>query len=486
MTEEIGMDKPIVLVVDDKLSAREAYRQMLKNDYEVVLRGNGREALEFVKQRPPHAVLLDIKMPDMDGIEVLRQMKEICPEVEVVMVTAYASLETAKEAMKYGAMEYLIKPAGIKEVKEAIRKAVSRRMRKARFDEKLLMLLSFTRSVTSSLDERKVLDTILEWAERFFEAEMIWLYKTDTATPELWASKGELSGSDEMLREAERIAAETMEGRELIVESERGIAGLPLIARDKVIGAFVFRSPMLREEEIGPSLKSLLTIFSDHAAIALENARLYEERKRVEEHLRKSMEKLKNSLNGIIQAMALAVEMRDPLTAGHQRRVAELACAIAREMGLPEERIEAIRMAGMIHDLGKISVPAEILTKSAPSRLTEAEFALIKNHPQVGYEILKEIEFPYPIAQIVLQHHERVNGSGYPQGLKGDQIMLEAKIIAVADVVEAMASHRPYRPALGIEAALNEISQNKGVLYDPDVVEACLKLFKEGKFELKP
>lgn len=477
------MDKPIVLVVDDKLSAREAYRQMLKCDYEVVLKGSGAEALEFVKQGPPHAVLLDIKMPDMDGIEVLKRMKEICPELEVVMVTAYASLETAKEAMKYGAVEYLIKPASIKEVREAIRKAVSRRMRKARFDEKLLMLLSFTRSVTSLLDEGRVLETILEWAERFFEAEMIWLYKTDTLTPELLASKGELSRSEEMLRAAQRIATETMERKELIIDKERGTAGLPLIVRDKVIGAFVFKSPMLREEEIGPPMKSLLTIFSDHAAIALENARLYAERKRAEENLRESMEKLKNSLNGIIQAMALAVEMRDPFTAGHQRRVAELACAIAGEMGLPEERIEAIRMAGMIHDLGKISVPAEILTKSPPSKLTEAEFALIKNHPQVGYEILKEIDFPYPIAQIVLQHHERMDGSGYPQGLRGDQIMLEARIIAVADVVEAMVSHRPYRPPLGIEAALKEISRNKGALYDPDVVEACLKLFEEGRFE---
>lgn len=480
------MNKPIVLVVDDKLSAREAYRQMLKNDYDVILKGNGVEALELIKQCPPHAVLLDIKMPDMDGIEVLKKIKEIHPEVEVIMVTAYASLETAKEAMKYGAMEYLIKPAGIKEVRDAVKKAVSRRIRKARFDEKLLMLLCFTRSVTSLLDERKVLETILDWAEKFFEAEMIWLYKTDAANPELWASKGEFSKSNEMLKEAERIALDTTEGKELIVESDRGMAGLPLIVRDRVIGAFVFKSPMLREEGINPSLKSLLTIFSDHAAIALENARLYDERRKAEESLRDNMEKLRNSLNGVIQAMALAVEKRDPFTAGHQRRVAELACAIAEEMDLPEERIEAIRMAGMIHDLGKISVPAEILGKFAPSRLTEAEFALIKNHPLVGYEILKEIEFPYPIAQIVLQHHERMDGSGYPQGLKGDQIMLEARIIAVADVVEAMTSHRPYHPALGIETALEEISQNKGVLYDPDVVEACLRLFREGRFEFKP
>jgi HD-GYP domain-containing protein (c-di-GMP phosphodiesterase class II) len=160
--------------------------------------------------------------------------------------------------------------------------------------------------------------------------------------------------------------------------------------------------------------------------------------------------------------------------------VAELARAIASEMGLSEERIDGLYMAGIIHDLGKISVPAEILSK--PGRLSDAEFQLVKTHPQVGYDILKNIEFPWPIAQITLQHHERLNGSGYPQGLSGEDMLLEAKILAVADVVEAMASHRPYRAALGLQKALNEIFQNQGILYDYTVVAACLRLFNEKKF----
>ena len=207
------------------------------------------------------------------------------------------------------------------------------------------------------------------------------------------------------------------------------------------------------------------------------------ERKKKEEELKQSIDKLHKAMGGIIQAMALTVETRDPYTAGHQRRVADLARSIGQEMGLSKDQIEAIRMAGTVHDLGKISLPAEILSK--PTKLSTLEFSLIKVHPQTSYEILKDIEFPWPVARIVSQHHERINGSGYPFGLKDREILLEAKVLMVADVVEAIASHRPYRAAYGIEVALDEISKNKGILYDPEAVEACLKLFKEKRFKLE-
>ncbi len=192
---------------------------------------------------------------------------------------------------------------------------------------------------------------------------------------------------------------------------------------------------------------------------------------------------LKEALDGIIQAIASTVEIRDPYTAGHQLRVAGLTFAIAKKMGLSEDQAEGVRVAGTIHDLGKISVPGEILSK--PGQLSELEFRIIKTHPQTGYDILKDMKFPWPLARIVLQHHERMDGSGYPQGLSCENTLLEARILAVADVVEAMASHRPYRPALGIDVALEEISKNKGVLYDSEVVGACLKLFKENEFNLE-
>ena len=204
------------------------------------------------------------------------------------------------------------------------------------------------------------------------------------------------------------------------------------------------------------------------------------EQKTAEEKLKKTLISLRNALDGVVKVLSVTTEKRDPYTAGHQRRMADLAWAIGKEMGLGAERVEGMRLAGTIHDIGKVSIPAEILSK--PSRLTDIENMLIQSHPQVGHDILHGIDFSWPIAEMVLQHHERMNGSGYPLRLKGEDILLEARILAVSDVVEAMASHRPYRPSLGIEAALEEIDENKGVLYDSDVAAACLKLFREKGF----
>jgi putative two-component system response regulator len=197
-----------------------------------------------------------------------------------------------------------------------------------------------------------------------------------------------------------------------------------------------------------------------------------------ETQLRLSNEKLRSTVIGIAGAMAMAVETRDPYTAGHQRRVAELAAAMALEMGLPVDTIDGITIAASIHDIGKLGVPAELLVK--PSRLTEIEFELIKVHSRAGYDILKNINFPWPIAEIVYQHHEKINGSGYPRGLKGPDMLLEARIIVVADVVEAIASHRPYRPALGFDTAIQELVRNRGVLFEPAPVDACLALLAGG------
>jgi putative nucleotidyltransferase with HDIG domain len=215
----------------------------------------------------------------------------------------------------------------------------------------------------------------------------------------------------------------------------------------------------------------------------LGEARDITERRISEEKLNKSYESLKKTLNDAIDTMAKIVETRDPYTAGHQQRVADLAIAIAREMKLEDTRIDQLRMAAVIHDIGKMYVPSDILSR--PGKLSDMEFNLIKTHPQSGYDIVKGMDFPCNIANTVLQHHERLDGSGYPNQLKGEDTLLEAKILAVADVVEAMGSHRPYRPALGIEKALEEISKNKGKLYDPDVVDACLEIFGVSKYEFK-
>jgi len=277
------------------------------------------------------------------------------------------------------------------------------------------------------------------------------------------------------------------EHREIAAEyGFRSALGVPMCIDGKVVGVLVVVSK--KKREFTQTDVELLSSFSDQAAIALDKVRLFENlekdlivRKQVEKELHYSMEKLRKAMSGIVHTMAMTVEAKDPYTAGHQRRVSDLARSIAKEMNLPEQQIDAIRMAGTIHDLGKISVPGEILSK--PGKINETEFDLIKDHAQVGYDILKEIEFPWPIAKIVLQHHERMDGSGYPSGLSGEDITMEARILAVADVVEAMAFHRPYRPALGIKKALDEISQKKDILYDSKVADACLKLFNEKGFK---
>ncbi len=206
----------------------------------------------------------------------------------------------------------------------------------------------------------------------------------------------------------------------------------------------------------------------------LSERRFRAERLEALAELKTQLEKFQRAMEGIVQAMSVAVEMRDPYTAGHQQRVAELAGAIATGMGLDHETVYGLEMASRIHDLGKITVPAEILSK--PGRLSGLEYELIKNHVKAGYDILKKIEFPWPIADVILQHHERLDGSGYPNGLSGDAILLEARIMAVADVFETIASHRPYRPSLGVRKAMDELAAGQGLRYDPEVVKVCLEL----------
>ena len=264
----------------------------------------------------------------------------------------------------------------------------------------------------------------------------------------------------------------------------RSVLGVPLVAKGRLIG--VIQVVDVTPKRFDGVHQTLLEWLAASAAIAIENAKLYEhaqeeiqERERAKVDLDNSVEKLKKTLSGTIQAISLIIERKDPYTSGHQKKVAKLAEAIARKMGLPDDQIECIRVSSLIHDIGKMAIPAAILAK--PGLLDKEEFALIKRHPRVGYDILKSVEFPWPVAQIVYQHHEHVDGSGYPQGLSGDDILLESKIVCVSDVVEAMASHRPYRAALGLPKALEEIRSKKGQAYDAEVVRVCCEIFEKGE-----
>ena len=201
----------------------------------------------------------------------------------------------------------------------------------------------------------------------------------------------------------------------------------------------------------------------------------------VDKELKQNYKKLQKIIEGTVNIITKVVETRDPYSIGHQQRVSKLATAIAQEMKLPQDKIEGTRITSLVHDIGKINLPTEIVSR--PGKLVDVEFNLIKNHPKVGSDILKKVNFPWPIAEIVLQHQEKIDGSGYPRGLKGDEIFIEAKILGVANVVEAMSSNKSYRPALSINEALAEINNNKNILFDPEVVDTCLKLFKEKNFK---
>ena len=244
---------------------------------------------------------------------------------------------------------------------------------------------------------------------------------------------------------------------------------------DKLVGILLLSSK-LSNQRYSPEDRHLLQKISGAVAIGIENALAYE-------NIQQKHGELLEAMDGIIHAMSLVVETRDPYTAGHQQRVADLAASIARTMGLSEWDVRGIQVAGLLHDVGKLSVPAEILSK--PGRLNKTEFDIIKSHSQVSYNILELIEFPWPVKEAVLQHHERLDGSGYPDGLTGEDIILDAKILGVADVIEAISSHRPYRPALGLDYAMKEIISKKGILYDPIVVDACVKLYEDEESVLR-
>jgi len=450
------MKKTQVLIVEDESIVATDLQNSLQNmGYDVVdVIDSGEQALKVLENHHLDLVIMDIGLKgSIDGTKAAGIIRDRF-SIPVIYLTAYSddnTLEKAKKTEPYG---YILKPFEEKELHSIIEMA----------------LYKFKM-------EQYLRESELKYRKLFEESrDAIFIAGTDGEIVDLNTSALQLFGySREELLKGFNVSDVFVNPRSVIrlqkkMEKHGFIRDYEVKLKKKdgsIIDCIITSS--LRDDEKGD-----VSGYQGHIRDITNT-------KRAERELKNSFERLKKAMSGTIQAMALTVETRDPYTAGHQRRVANLAVAIAREMGFPQDTIDGIEMAGVVHDLGKISVPAEILSK--PGTLTETEFSLIKTHPQVGYDILKSIEFPWPIAEIIFQHHERNDGSGYPRGLSDREILIEAKILAVADVVEAMASHRPYRAAIGIEEALDEISKNRGILYEPDIVDVCLMLFNDKSFE---
>lgn len=593
-----------ILVVDDDANLRKTITEILRiKGYDAVATGTGTEGVAEAARDFVNVALIDLKLPDMSGIEVMERIKLATPLCEVIILTGHASLDTAIEAINKGAFSYLMKPYEMDDLLLQIRHAIERQ----KGQQEILRLASFPR-----LDPNPVIEVnsagevtyLNPAAERLFpeqtatqpglgvladihlaaesgeqqsvrevcignatfeqylhpvpDTDRIRIYMVDISERKeqevrlrrlnlllltlrniheyLMIAENEealyrfvceaLKGIDDMVgivvaikqpdfvlkpvawagfndelissvsvrwddsaqggglmgivaRDGKPAVAADIENdpryspwREIVQTwNVRSSAAAPLIADGETIGVLALYSSQRNafDEEIS---KFLAEVAID-IAVGVRALRL-------DKRLHATLENMRKSLYGTVEAIMRMVELRDPDAVGHARRVAQLACAIGSEMGLPERQVEGLRVSGYLHDIGMIAVPTEVLTKLTV--LSDSEGSLVKVHPLSGYDILKNLDFPWPVAEIVLQHQERLDGSGYPRGLKDEAIIPEARILMVADLVGAMVSHRPYRESPGLNAALSELTANRGKLYDPDVVDACVRLFAEHKF----
>jgi len=421
---------------------------------------SGEEALEAAAVHSPELILMDIMLDGaMDGIQAAAIIRER-HRIPVVYLTAYADERTLQRAKITEPFGYIIKPFEDRELGITIEMALYKHTIERRLVESERWLATTLNSIGDAVittDERGRIKYLNPAARRVLGCEESRALGKELSTIfALYDDKGENVAPD--------LASKVLEqGQSMSFTETHTLMAGP----HREIPVNLSHAPIIAE---GGAIRGTTLVLHDIT-----------ERREAEQALQRSLSQLKTALEETVNALAVTSEKRDPYTAGHQQRVSQLACALARGLGLTDERIEGIRVSAILHDLGKIYVPAEILAK--PARLTQMEMGIMKTHSEVGFEILKDIPFPWPVAKAVLQHHERMDGSGYPNGLLGDDICEEARIIAVADVVEAMSSHRPYRAALGIERALDEISRNRGRLYDAECVDVCLELFRSKSFD---
>ena len=484
-----------ILAVDDQESILDLYQQILcplegerhstppTPVFELTFCRYAEGAVEAVrsaieKDRPFAMAFIDIRLPPgRSGVWAAEQIRKLDPDVGIALITGYEGTDLGEVQCRVPPLDkllYLEKPFGDKEMWQ----------------------LALSLCEKWDLD-REFQKTKAELEGLVAESSVALM----AATEQLEAEIKTRINAEETFRESEENFRNTILNNTdgIIILDKHGIVRFLNPAAESILGRkaeSLVGEPFGYQIQISHGELTEIEIDRDNGTLVVEirvadvkwegeaahlaSVRDLTEHRRVKHELEQSLKELQKNMRTTVQALALTVERRDHYTAGHQQRVADLSRAIAEEMGVSQEQTEGIYLAAFVHDIGKMGTPTEILVK--PYELTELEFKLIEPHPQVAYEILKTIEFSWPIAEIVLQHHERLDGSGYPHGLQGNKILPEARILGVADVVEAMASDRPYRPAQGIDAALGEIQENRDVLYDPLVVDACLKLFSEKGF----
>lgn len=507
----------MILVVDDNEQNVYQLQVLLgANGHQVVTAANGAEALAKALQAPPGLIISDILMPVMDGFALCREWKkdQKLRNVPFIFYTAsYTDDRDRDFALGMGADEFIVKPMEpdlfLRKVQEVIRRAVNRpAMPRPVADEtpdaeEARYLQKYTAALIRKLESKM---TQLEKANRELEAHVVERVKTMN---DLLFINAILSTQQEA--SIDGILVVDADGKIVSYNSRFSkMWGMPPGLVEAKNDGPVLRFVMGETKDPQSFLARVQYLYghreeTSRDEIALKDGRFFDrysapmfgtngqyygrvwyfrdisEHKGAEEALRASSEQTRNMLNGTVEAISSVLEVRDPYTAGHERRVSHLVCAMAAKLGWSEQQVEGVRIAGYMHDIGKVAVPSEILSK--PGRITDFEMGIIQSHPRCGYDILKKISFPWPVALVALQHHERLDGSGYPQQLKGDQINPEARLLAIADVVEAMSSHRPYRAARSMDEALKEVTQ-KPHLYDHDMALVCQQLILEDGFNL--
>ncbi|MBE3133829.1 MAG: HD domain-containing protein [Acidobacteria bacterium] len=457
-------------------------------------------------------LLLDVKMPSFSAMAALELLRSFDLDLPAIIVSGEVGEEAAAALMRAGAHDYL-KKGHLERLNATIarelREVEVRRQRKRAAEalgvsERELSLRNRFADVFLTVQDEGAYSAVLTIIlEHTGNPLGLFGYLDDDGTLVIAPSPVDVWDQCRMTDKSKRFPREIwgtgLWGR--AIAEERSLfqnapgrtpdghviadcaLATPIVCHGTVIGVFVVANKTVGYcESDALALEHMASLVAFMLDARLQRDRHDRQRRKAEEALSRSLEQLRAATEGIIKVMVQVVEVRDPYTAGHQRRVAKLATAIAIELGLSQDVTDGLHYASVIHDIGKISLPAEILSK--PMLLSPIEMKLVQTHPASGFEILKDIEFPWPVAAIILQHHERFNGSGYPGGLRGEEILLEARILGVADTVDAIASHRPYRPALGPDAALEELTTKRGVLYDPVVVDVCCRLINEQAFLL--